>query len=104
VPSVPTTSPAGNAGQPVTLSISAQNLAFSRSSISAPANTQVTVNFQNNDTNVPHDFGVSLPGVAHTATCNGPCSGSIAFNSGAPGAYTFQCSVHQEMVGDFTVR
>jgi plastocyanin len=88
----------------VTLSISAQNIAFNRDTLTVPANTQVTVNFQNNDVSVPHDFGVSIPGVAHTATCSGPCSGSITFNSGAQGEYSFQCSVHPEMVGDFIVR
>jgi hypothetical protein len=44
------------------------------------ANTLVTVNFQNNDTDVFHDFGVALPGVGHTQTCTGPCFGSTTFN------------------------
>jgi plastocyanin len=63
----------------------------------------VTVNFTNNDNAVPHDFGVSVPGVAHTSTCNGPCTASISFNSGAPGTFSFQCSIHADMVGVFTV-
>jgi plastocyanin len=61
------------------------------------------VNFQNNDVSVFHDFGVSLPGVAHTETCSGPCSASTTFNSGLPGTYSFQCSLHPEMVGTFIV-
>ena len=68
-----------------------------------PANTRVTVNFSNNDTGVDHDFGVSVPFVPHTATCAGPCTASISFESGPPGVYTFQCSIHAEMVGTFTV-
>ena len=87
----------------MTLAIVATNLVFSRQSISVPANTQVTVNFTNNDTSVPHDFGVSIPFVPHTNTCNGPCTGSITFNSGPAGTYTFQCSVHADMVGPFIV-
>jgi plastocyanin len=88
---------------PVTIAISAQNLAFDRASISVPRNATVTVNFTNKDVLVAHDFGVSIPFVPHTATCNGPCEASITFSSGPPGAYTFQCSTHQEMVGTFTV-
>jgi plastocyanin len=61
------------------------------------------VNFTNNDNGVPHDFGVSLPGVAHTESCNGPCTRGISFNSGPPGVYTFQCSIHADMVGPFNV-
>jgi plastocyanin len=68
-----------------------------------PANTLVTVNFQNDDTSVFHDFGVSLPGVGHTNTCSGPCLASTTFNSGLAGSYTFQCSLHPEMVGPFIV-
>jgi plastocyanin len=67
------------------------------------ANSPVTVNFTNNDAGVPHDFGVSLPGVAHTLACNGPCMASLSFNSGPPGSFTFQCSIHSDMVGIFTV-
>ena len=87
----------------MTLAIVATNLVFSRQSISVPANTQVTVNFTTNHTSVPHDFGVSIPFVPHTNTCNGPCTGSITFNSGPAGTYTFQCSVHADMVGPFIV-
>jgi plastocyanin len=95
----PTAVPAG----PVTLSITARNLAFDRTTIAVPANTSVTVNFSNEDTLVAHDFGVSIPFVPHTETCNGPCTARLTFNSGPPGSYTFQCSVHADMVGTFTV-
>jgi plastocyanin len=81
----------------------ATNLVFDRQSITVAANAPVTVNFTNNDTGVPHDFGVSLPGVAHTEACNGPCTRTLTFNSGAPGSFTFQCSIHSDMVGTFTV-
>jgi plastocyanin len=42
--------------------------------------------------------------VPHTETCSGPCQASITFNSGPPGSYTFQCSIHADMVGMFTVQ
>jgi plastocyanin len=84
----------------VTIGISATALQFSRVAINVAAGSTVTVNFQNNDTAVPHDFGVSIAGVPHTETCPGPCTRSITFT--APrGVYTFQCSIHPEMVGPF---
>jgi len=95
--------PAPSVGSPVTLAVAAMNLSFDRRSITVAANSQVTVNFTNNDAGVPHDFGVSLPGVAHTEGCPGPCTRTISFNSGPPGSFTFQCSIHADMVGDFTV-
>ena len=90
--------------QPVTVNISAMNIVYSTAAISVPANTQVTVVFNNTDTSVPHDFGVTIPGVAHTDICNGPCTDSITFNSGSAATYQFQCSVHPEMLGTFTVQ
>jgi hypothetical protein len=98
----PTAPPAPSG--PVTIAVSALNLAFDRTSISVPRNATVTVNFTNNDVLVTHDFGVSIPFVPHTETCAGPCQASITFNSGPPAAYTFQCSVHADMVGSFTVQ
>jgi plastocyanin len=97
------TSPPASAG-PVTIAVSARNLAFDRTSITVPRNTTVTVNFTNNDALVTHDFGVSIPFVPHTETCAGPCQASITFDSGAPATYTFQCSIHADMVGTFTVQ
>jgi plastocyanin len=101
-PPAPPTQPPAPAG-PVTIAVTARNLAFDRSAISVPRNASVTVNFRNEDAQVAHDFGVSIPFVPHTETCNGPCERSISFDSGPPGTYTFQCSVHAEMVGSFTV-
>jgi plastocyanin len=100
----PTTAPPPVSSGPVTIAVSAQNLAFDKKTISVPANAQVTVNFTNNDLSVTHDFGVSIPFVPHTETCAGPCNKSIVFDSGAPATYTFQCSIHQDMVGTFTVQ
>jgi len=102
-PPVPQATTPPSPSGPVTTAVSARNLAFDRTSISVPRNATVTVNFTNNDALVAHDFGVSIPFVPHTATCNGPCQASITFNSGPPGAYTFQCTIHPEMLGTFTV-
>jgi plastocyanin len=92
----PAPPPAG----PASFTITAQNLAFSRQTITVAAGATVTATFQNNDTAIPHDFGVSIAGVPHTETCSGPCTRSITFV--APrGTYSFQCSIHPDMVGTF---
>jgi plastocyanin len=90
--------------QSMTINISAANIAFDRASISVPANTQVTVIFNNTDTGVPHDFGVTVPGAARTDICNGPCTDSTTFTSGDAATYQFNCSVHPQMQGTFTVQ
>jgi plastocyanin len=65
-----------------------------------PAGATVTLTLVNNDQAIPHDIGVSIAGVPHTQTCSGPCTRSITFT--APrGTYTFQCSLHPDMVGSF---
>ncbi len=96
--------PTPQAEDPITIVVSAENLTFDRAAISVPANTQITVNFTNNDAAIPHDFGVSVPFVPHSETCFGPCSASITFDSGQAGSYSFQCSIHPEMVGSFLVQ
>ena len=80
------------------------NIAFDRASISVPAGTQVTVVFTNNDPSVLHDFGVTIPPVNRTQTCSGPCSDLITFNSGPAGTYSFNCSIHPDMEGTFSVQ
>jgi plastocyanin len=85
------------------LTIMASDQGFDRKSICVAAGATVTATLVNNETLVPHDFGVSIAGVPHTETCPGPCTRSITFVAPA-GEYTFQCSVHPEMVGSFVAR
>ncbi|HLF79334.1 MAG TPA: cupredoxin domain-containing protein, partial [Dehalococcoidia bacterium] len=88
---------------PVTINLTAVNLAFSTSRISATSGTAVTITLDNKDQAVPHDVGVNLPGVAKTQTCSGPCVRSISFTAPSPGTYEFFCSTHIDMKGTFVV-
>ena len=99
----PSPAPPPPAAGPTSLTITASLLQFDRRTISVPAGSTVTVTLQNNDLAVPHDFGVSIPGVPHTETCPGPCTRSITFVAPA-GTYSFQCSLHIDMVGSFVAR
>jgi plastocyanin len=101
--SAATQPPAATTSAPTTVAVTASNFSFDKPSISVPRNTQVTVNFTNSDANTPHDFGVSVPGTSRVGICTGPCTGSITFSSGAPGAFVFNCNVHPTMTGTFTV-
>jgi plastocyanin len=75
---------------------------YDRTLLLVPRESTVTVTFTNSDSE-PHDFGVSIPAVPHTEACRGPCTRSLTFNTGAPGNYSFQCTLHQGMVGVLTV-
>jgi plastocyanin len=75
---------------------------YDRTLLLLPRESTVTVTFTNSDSE-PHDFGVSIPAVPHTEACRGPCTRSLTFNTGAPGNYSFQCTLHQGMVGVLTV-
>jgi Cupredoxin-like domain len=87
---------------PLAVSIGNQGNFYDRTTIVVPRESTITVTFTNSDSE-PHDFGVSIPGLAHTEACRGPCSRSLTFNTGAPATYSFQCTIHAEMVGELTV-
>ena len=110
VPS-PTAAP-GPSGQAVTIDLIAQNMAFDKSTISVPAGAAVTVNFNNKDGGIPHNFAVyqNLPGgqvkpIFIGDTISGPATITYHFTAPASsGDYFFECDVHpQSMNGPFVV-
>jgi plastocyanin len=95
---------------PVTINLTAQNIAFSLSSISVPAGAQVTVNFNNMDSGIPHNFSVYTNSSASTSIfvgtmITGPGTTTYTFTAPpTPGSYFFRCDVHPTvMTGTFTV-
>jgi plastocyanin len=94
------------------LSISADNLAFSTSTLTATESASVMVHFTNNEASVPHSFAVYpvsssssplAPGSAGSP-CTGPCSYDVSFTAPAAGTYFFRCDVHPtQMTGQFVV-
>jgi plastocyanin len=90
-----------------TVEVTADNLAFSVETITAPAGEAFTVTFTNNES-VPHNFSVyTEEGGDEIAIGNVIGEGEtdeIAIDALEPGEYFFVCDVHaQEMTGTLVV-
>jgi plastocyanin len=104
--STPTEAPC----QPSILEVSAQNLAFDKDCLAAPAGEPFTIVFDNMEP-VPHNVdvydqqgGAHIAGAAPTDIFTGP--GTAEYDSGPleEGIYFFQCDVHPtQMFGTFVV-
>ncbi|WP_292521999.1 cupredoxin domain-containing protein [Methanoculleus sp.] len=94
----------------VTVDIAAENMAFNTETITVPAGSQVTMNFDNRDPGVPHNVAVYTDASAATAISVGdiivgPARATYTFTApGTPGTYFFRCDVHHSMNGDFIVQ
>jgi plastocyanin len=90
-----------------TVEVTADNLAFSVETITAPAGEAFTVTFTNNES-VPHNFSVyTEEGGDEIAIGNVIGEGEtdeIAIDALEPGEYFFVCDVHaQEMTGTLVI-
>ena len=108
-----TAAPPANSNTPaaVTVDLVAQNFAFSTSTITVPAGAQVTVNFDNKDSGIGHDFSVYTDSSATTTIFKGqevvgPGTKTFIFTAPEkPGTYYFRCDFHPaEMYGKFIVQ
>jgi plastocyanin len=105
--------PAAPAGTTV-FDITAKNLLFDKRSMTVPANTQITVRFNNQDPGIIHNFAVYKSKAATAAPLapgskgnliTGVASENITFTTPGPGTYYFHCDVHPDtMNGSFIVR
>ena len=91
------------------LAVTAKNIAFTPTELTAPANSPITINFDNQDAGTPHNIkifkgqiggdvvfdGKIIPGVAVETYQVGPL---------AAGSYPFECFVHPNMTGTLTVQ
>lgn len=107
-PTAAATTAAG--GEPATVDLAAENLAFDTSTITVPAGAEVTVNFNNQDSGIQHNFAVYTDSSAAEEifvgeTVTGPGSVTYTFTAPSePGTYFFRCDVHPEaMTGEFVV-
>jgi plastocyanin len=105
--STPTTPSASAQG--VTIALTAQNMAFDKSTITVPAGAGVTMTFTNKDS-IPHNFALYTDSSARTSIFVGQTISSTSitykFNAPAtPGNYFFRCDVHPtSMTGTFVVQ
>jgi alcohol dehydrogenase (cytochrome c) len=98
-------------GKTATVMLSAQNIMFNMSKITVPPGAQVTVNFDNKDSGVPHNFAVYQDSSASQSIfkgqiVTGPTTTTYTFTAPSKaGTYYFRCDVHPTaMFGDFVVQ
>ena len=115
-PAPPSPSPAGSAGpapsgaaQPVPLGLTAQNIAYDKTDLSAPVNTPIQLTFVNNDPGIPHNVSIHKDTPAGEAVFTGDIVTGVTTKvydipALPAGTYAFVCSVHPSMVGTLTVR
>jgi plastocyanin len=106
----PVTTTQPPSGGAVTIDLVAQNIAFNTSTITVPACSKVTVNFDNKDSGIPHNFAVYTNSEATTPIfkgeiITGPKTITYTFTAPCtPGDYYFRCDVHPTiMYGTFKV-
>ncbi|HYM15815.1 MAG TPA: cupredoxin domain-containing protein [Dehalococcoidia bacterium] len=94
-----------------TLTISAQNTLFDKSSLAAPAGQKLTLTFDNKDNGIPHDIqffkgtDATGPSVGTTAIEAGPVTQTLTFGPLDAGTYYYHCDVHPTtMFGTLTVQ
>ncbi len=82
------------------INLAAKNIAFDASTIRVPAGAKVTVNFDNQDVRVPHNFAVYETDAARKAIfqgeiISGPARIAYTFRAPeVPGNYFFRCDLH----------
>ncbi len=104
----PSTSSGGTA---ITIDLAAQNIAFDKASITVKAGSQVTINFNNKDSGIPHNFSMYTDSSASQNlfkgdTVTGPGTTVYKFTApSTPGTYFFRCDIHPtQMTGQFIVQ
>ena len=104
---------AGASGEPSTapggtvLQLSAQNVQFDTTTLTAPANTPFQIEFSNNDQGIPHNVAIkdsAAQDVFNGAIFNGVDKQTYDVPALAAGTYKFVCSVHPTMTGELTVQ
>jgi plastocyanin len=97
----------GAAGGGVVLDISAQNIAFDKDTLEAPADTPFQIRFANNDAGVPHN--VEIRDAMSMSLWVGEIFNGVetrVYDVPAlpAGTYVFICTVHPNMVGELIVK
>ena len=113
--STTTTAPPGTTtaqGGAVTIDLAAQNLSFDKQTITVPAGASVTINFNNKDSGVIHNFSLytnssaTPPAIFQGQLVTGPATATYKFTAPSkPGTYFFRCDIHPtQMTGSFIVQ
>lgn len=77
------------------------SIQFNKAELTIAANSEVTVTFDNQDTNISHNWAAYTDDSAAEAIaganeniCAAPCSGEVTLPPLEPGRYFFRCDVH----------
>jgi hypothetical protein len=107
VPSVePSGAPATEAPSGDVIQLGALNIQWEQKELSAPADTEFVIHFNNKDASVPHDVVIKdAAGMTmfQGARVDGPAEVDYEVPALPAGTYTFICSFHPNMVGTLTV-
>jgi plastocyanin len=92
------------------VNLTAKDIAFNTSTITVPAGSMVTINFDNQDSGIQHNFAVYESSSAQNTIfkgdiITGPKKTTYTFTApDKPGTYFFRCDVHPtQMTGQFIV-
>jgi cytochrome c oxidase subunit II len=98
--------PSGAPVEGTTLTLAANAIAFSTNALTAPANSPITIEFDNQEA-VPHNVKIVKPdgGTQFEGEIfSGPAKKTYDVGPLPAGAYPFVCSVHANMTGTLTVQ
>lgn len=98
--------PASEAPSGTVLQLAAQNIAFDKAELSAPADQPFQIEFANNDAGIPHNVEIKdgSGGVVFLGDIfNGVETRTYDVPALPAGTYTFICTVHPNMTGTLTV-
>jgi len=91
-----------------TVRVAALNIAFDTQAIQAPAGQSFAIEFDNQDSGIPHNIDIKDPSGASVFKgdiVTGPTKTTYQVPALTKGtAYTFQCDVHPNMTGTVTVQ
>jgi plastocyanin len=88
----------------VTLTLTAEGMAFDRKEISVPAGSPVEMTFENRDSGVPHNFALYRDASTKEAffrgeVIEGPKTATYSFTAPSEkGRFFFRCDVHPQMM------
>ncbi len=87
------------------LQIAAKNVKFDKDCLAAPADTDFTIRFNNDDQGVPHNVSIADgEHEFHGETITGPKTTTYSVGAMPAGEYSFVCDVHPaQMRGTFVV-
>ena len=109
-PATPPPAPSGAPGAGATVNVSAVSVTtgFDPSTLTATADTPLTIQFVNKDPTVPHNFAIQKANADGSDWVGQPpANGGQTATYQAPalkaGTYTFYCAIHPNMKGTLTV-